>query len=77
MSQIQVLSLVNREAATAHRPFMLGHVFTWALNMPGQDNFYHFGGRLKAFCQLPVVGVVKLKCVSGCKCCVTARVSVN
>lgn len=54
MPQIQVLSLVNREAAAAHRPFILGHVFTWAQNMPGQDNCCHFGGRRKAFCQHPV-----------------------
>lgn len=77
MSQIQVLSLVNRVAAAAHWPFMLSHVFTQALNMPGQDNFYHFGGRWKAFCQLPMVGVVKLNCVSGYKCRVTARVLAN
>lgn len=57
MPQIQVLSLVNRGAATAHQPFMLSHVFTWALNMPGQDIFFRFHGWLKAFCQLPVMGV--------------------
>lgn len=47
------------------------------LNMPGQDNFYHFGRRLKAFCQLPAVGVGMLKRVCGCKCCATAEESVN
>lgn len=45
--------------------------------MPGQDNFYHFGRRLKAFCQLPVVGVGMLKRVCGCKCCATAEESAN
>lgn len=35
--------------------------------MPGQDIFYHFGRRLKAFCQLPAVGVGMLKRVCGCK----------
>lgn len=76
MPQIQVLSVVNREAATAHQPFMLSHFFTWALNMPGQDNCYHFGGRLTAFCQLSAVGVVKQKCVSGCMC-VTMQMLMN
>lgn len=77
MPQIQVLFVVNREAATAHQPFMLRHFFTWALNMPGQDNCYHFGGRLKAFCQHPVVGVVKQKCDSGCTSCVTMQMLMN
>lgn len=74
MPQIQVLSLMNREAAAAHWPFILGHVFTWAQNMPGQDNCCHFGGRLKPFCQLPAARVVKIKSVIVLMClCASAR----
>lgn len=73
MQQIQVLSPVNREAAAAHRPFIVGQISTWARNMPGQDKCCHFY-------QLPLARVVMLKCVIVCTCLcmsVTVQVLVN
>lgn len=69
--QIQVLSPVNREAAAAHRPFIVGQISTWARNMPGQDKCCHFY-------QLPLARVVMLKCVHVSMCMsVTVQVLVN